>query len=520
MTGGELLVECLIAQGVKVIFGIPGNQLTPVYEALYRKQDRIRHILTRHEGGASFMADGYARSSGEIGVCLTIPGPGASNALTGLGEASTDCVPVLLLTSQNESRFMSKDRSKLFHGLDQVQVFKPVTKATESIYKAEDIPSAIIRIFTALRTGRPRPAFIEICSDALAEETNSCIPEYANIPFSCNFDIDPVNKLISGSERIVIIAGSGIHHAKAHAELQQLTELLYAPVFTTILGKGAIPEDHQLSLKGSRSAQAHEAIKSADLLIAIGTRFNQMDTGGWSMNLPEKWIHIEADPSEIGKEYSPTIGISGNIKFILQELLKKTQKKCSSEWQNKVNNWKRQILESRSPEIIYLLRQALPRDAIVSVDVHMTGYAMHSHFPTYIPGTFLYPGVYIAMGYGLPSAIGAKIANPDRKVIAIAGDGSFLMTSMELATIVQNELPIVVIICNDNALTSIRWSQEHRFGATLGVEVKNPDFVAYANSFGIEATKIEDRKVFTEALNRALSIDKPYVLELSQGVFR
>ncbi|MGQ9608362.1 MAG: thiamine pyrophosphate-binding protein [bacterium] len=519
MTGGELLVECLIAQGVKVIFGMPGNQLTPVYEALYHKQGRIRHILSRHEGGASFMADGYARSSGEVGVCITIQGPGASNALTGLGEASTDCVPILLITSQNESRFMSKDHSKLFHGLDQLQVFKPVTKAIESIHKAEDIPNAIKRIFTALRTGRPRPAFIEICSDALTEETNSCIPEYVNIPFSDNIDVDTIHELISSSEKIVIIAGSGIHHAKANAELQELAELLYAPVFTTILGKGAIPEDHQLSLKGSRSAQAHEAIEFADLLLAIGTRFNQMDTNGWNIKLPEKWIHIEADPSEIGKEYIPTIGISGNLRFILQKLLKNTQKKNSSEWQNKVKNWKRQISESKPPEIIRLLREALPRDAIVSVDVHMTGYAMHSHFPTYVPGTFLYPGIYIAMGYGLPSAIGAKIANPDRKVIALAGDGSFLMTSMELATVVQNDLPIIVIISNDNALTSIRWSQERRFRATLGVEVKNPDFVAYANSFGIQAERVEDRNVFIKVLNKALSVDKPYVLELSPEVF-
>ncbi len=520
MTGGELLIECLIAQGVKVIFGIPGNQLTPVYEALYHKQDRIRHILTRHECGASFMADGYARSSGEIGVCMTIQGPGASNALTGLGEASTDCVPVLLITSQNESRFMSKDCSKLFHGLYQAQVFKPVTKSIESVYKAEDIPGAITRIFTALRTGRPRPALIEICSDALSEETNSNIPEYVNIPFSSDFDIDSVHRLITSAERIVIIAGSGIHHAKAYTELKQLAELLYAPVFTTVLGKGAIPEDHELSLKGSRSALAHEAIESTDLLIAIGTRFNQMDTGGWSMKLPEKWIHIEADPSEIGKEYIPTIGISGNIKFILQELIKNIRKEVSLEWQNKVKNWKRQISESKPPEIIRLLRETLPRDAIVSVDVHMTGYAMHSHFPTYIPGTFLYPGIYIAMGYGLPSAIGAKIADPDRKVVTLAGDASFLMTSMELATVVQNNLPIVVIISNDNALTSIRWSQEHRFGATLGVEVKNPDFVAYANSFGIEAERINDRSVFIEAIKKALSIDKPYLLELSPEVFR
>jgi len=519
MTGGRLLVECLIKQEVNVIFGIPGNQLAPVYEGLYHLQDKIRHVLTRHESGAAFMADGYARSSGKIGVCMTIPGPGAGNAHIAMGEASTDCVPVLLITSQNESRYSGKDRTKMFHGLDQIQAFKPVTKAIESVTQAKDIPAAVERIFSALRNGRPRPALLEISSDALAAEIDSDIPNFVNA-FEVTHDLASICDLIVDSQKIVIIAGSGIHHSMAHSELQQLAEKLNAPVFTTIMGKGAISEDHQLSLSGSRSGQARQAIESCDLLLAIGTRFTQMDTGGWSMKMPEKWIHIEADPDEIGKEYEPTIGISGSPKSILGQLLDVPLAQSSDEWQQQVMKWRDEIKEARPPEIIRLLREAMPRDAIMSVDVHMTGYGMHRHFPTYLPGTFLYPGIYIALGYGLPAAIGAKIANPERKVVSLSGDSGFLMTGMELSTIVQNRLPIVMIVCNDNTLTSIRWSQENRFGKTLGVDVQNPDYIKYADSFGIEAMRIEQKADFCPSFVKALNDNRPILIELTPEVFR
>jgi acetolactate synthase-1/2/3 large subunit len=519
MTGGKLLVECLIKQEVNVIFGIPGNQLAPVYEGLYYLQDKIRHVLTRHESGAAFMADGYARSSGKIGVCMTIPGPGAGNAHIAMGEASTDCVPVLLITSQNESRYEGKDRTKMFHGLDQVQAFKPVTKVIESVKYAKDIPAAVERIFSALRNGRPRPALLEISSDALADEIDSNVPNFVSTSEKI-YNLEPIQALITNSQKIAIIAGSGIHHSKAHNELRQLAEELKAPVFTTIMGKGAIPEDHSFSLGGSRSGQARQAVESCDLLLAIGTRFTQMDTGGWSMKMPEKWIHIEADPDEIGREYKPTIGISGSPKDILKQLLDMPLCQSSDEWQQQVIRWQDEIRDTKPPEIIKLMREVIPRDAIMSVDVHITGYGMHRHFPTYLPGTFLYPGIYIALGYGLPAAIGAKIANPERKVVSLSGDSGFLMTGMELSTIAQNELPIVMIVCNDNALTSIRWSQENRFGKTLGVDVKNPDYLKYADSFGIAALRIEQRADFYPALVKALDDDKPILIELTPDVFR
>lgn len=520
MTGGRLLVECLMAQGVKVIFGIPGNQLAPVYEALYHLQDKIRHILTRHESGAAFMADGYARSSGDIGVCMTIPGPGASNAYVAMGEASTDCVPILLITSQNESRFADKDRSKMFHGLDQAQAFKPVTKIIEIVNRANEIPSAVERIFSALRNGRPKPALLEIASDALSAEIEASISQCITSSEPEIFDKESVSAMIADSKKITILAGSGINHSLAHDELRQFAEKLQAPVFTTILGKGAISEDHPLSLGNSRSGQARQALESSDLLLAIGTHFTQMDTGAWSMKLPNRWIHIEADPSEIGKEYEPTIGIAGNPKFILQRLLDMPLSQSSDEWGQQIVKWRDEVGSAKPPEVIRLLREAMPKDAIVSVDVHIVGYAMHRHFPAYAPGTFLYPGIYIAMGYGLPAAIGAKFANPERKVVSISGDSGFMMTSMELSTIAQNDLPIVVIVCNDNTLTSIRWSQEQRFGKTIAIDVKNPDFVKYADSFGIESMRIEQKEKFYPALQKALSYDKPFFMELTPEVFR
>jgi len=296
--------------------------------------------------------------------------------------------------------------------------------------------------------------------------------------------------------------------------------MLQAPVFTTIMGKGAIPEDHPLSLGNSRSSQARQAIETTDLLLAIGTRFTQMDTGSWSMKLPKKWLHIEADPSEIGKEYEPTIGIAASPKEFLQRLLKFRFGEVLGEWQDQICKWKDEIKVQNMPEIIRLLRNAMPRDAILSVDVHATGYAIHGHFPTYLPGKFLYPGIYIAMGYGLPAAIGAKMANPESKVVSISGDSGFMMTSMELSTVVQNQLPIVIIVCNDNTLTSIRWSQVHRFGKTFSVDVKNPDFVKLAAAYSMEGVCIDKRENFYPELGKALEYNKPYLMELTPEVFR
>ncbi len=520
MTGGELLIQCLMAQGVKVIFGIPGNQLTPVYESLYKHQDEIQHVLGRHESSVAFMADGYARSTGNIGVCMTIPGPGASNAHVGLGEASTDCVPVLLITSQNESRFAGRETSKMFHGLDQKRALAPVTKAMASVLHAEEIPEAVTHVFSALRTGRPRPALLEISSDAIATEVDAPVPPMVSPPESGPYDTAPLAKLISKAKRPLILAGAGIHHTKAHTELQQFAEAIQAPVFTTILGKGAIPEDHPLLLGRCRSNLAHEAFDSADFLLAMGTRFTQMDTGGWSMKLPEIWAHIEADPTEIGREYEPTVGFAAPPKLILQQLLKKTLPSSSDEWQEQIRRWRKEHEGAAKPRVIDILRKAIPRDAIVSVDVHITGYAMHRHFPTYQPGTFLYPGIYVAMGYGLPAAIGAKLAHPERMVIALAGDASFMMSSMELATVAQNELPMVIILSNDNSLTSIRGSQEARFGATLGVDVRNPDFMAYAHAFGIDAIRVARQETFLPALQVALASGGPFLIELTPEVFR
>ena len=520
MTGGRLLIECLIAQGVKVIFGIPGNQLTPAYEALYHRQDAIQHVLARHESGAAFMADGYARSTGQIGVCVTIPGPGASNAHVGLGEASTDCVPVLLITSQNESRFAKHDPTKMFHGLDQKQALAPVTKAMESVHRAQDIPAAVSRIFSALRSDRPRPAFLEFTSDSLAADVASEIPDFAagsepEIP-----DLTSLHEMLADAERPLIIAGAGIHHAGAHQELKQLAEDLSAPVLTTILGKGALADDHPLSIGRSRSGIAREALESTDLLLAVGTRFTQMDTGGWSMQLPDRWVHIEADPNQIGSEYEPTLGIAGNPKSVLQALLETQVSSACPAWQEQTRHWRQQLTSVETPPLFRTLRDVLPRDAIVSVDVHMTGYAMHRHFDTYVPGTFLYPGIYIAMGYGLPAAIGAKFAHPDRTVVALAGDASFLMSSMELATIAHYKLPVITIISNDNSLTSIRGSQERQFGTTLGIEVTNPDLVAYAHACGIQAQRVRERRAFGLVLQAALAANEPFLMELTPQVFR
>ncbi len=517
MTGGEIFVECLKAQGVKAIFGMPGGHLDPVYEALYKNRDTIRHYLARHEGGAAFMADGYARATGDVGVCMTVPGPGASNAATGIGEAYTACSPVLLVTGQNPSHLAKKDPGKSFHGLDQAAAFAPMTKHIEIVHDIKDIPAAVNRTFGALRSGRPKPALIEIASDALRAEADLPIPprnkgiHSGASPESLRDALD----LIERSERPFILAGGGVLHTRATAELVECAELLNAPVATTAMGKGAISEESPYALGVFRSNVTQAAMEESDLFIAIGTRFTYRDTGNWSMEIRQPLLHIEADASEINKEYPATVGIGADPRVVLQQLNAELKgRKRAHGWGTRLTELHRQTATAGRPRIIAELRAAMPRDAILTVDVHITGYSALPNFTVYEAGTYIFSGISVAMGIALPAAIGAQVAHPNRKVVALCGDGGFLMNSPDLATAVKYNLPVVTIVMNDNALTSIERGQISRFGASVGVKLVNPDFVKFAESFGAIGLRVEDEVDFRPTVEKALTLDKPSVIEV------
>ena len=517
MTGGDIFVECLKAQGVKDIFGLPGNHLDTVYEALYNNQDSIRHYVTRHEGGTAFMADGYARATGDVGVCMTVPGPGSNNASTGIGEANTASSSVLWITGQNPSYLAQRDPRKSFHGLDQRAAFTSMTKHLEIVHRVDQIPDAVNRSFRALRSGRPGPVLIELAKDALDAEANLPIPPRNNgiQPTANPEDIDAALALLKRAERPLIISGGGINHTRATKEILEFAQHLDAPIAMTGMGKGSVPEDSPHSIGVFRDGIAQAAMQASDLIIAVGTRFTYRDTGNWSLNIPQPLIHIEADADEIHKEYPATVGIGANPKLVLHQLNAGLRdEKRTGGWGDGLRELHSRFKTVEPPQILKEMRDVMPRDAILSVDVNITGYGALSHFPCYHAGTFIFSGISVAMGIGLTAAIGAQVAYPERKVVALSGDGGFLMTSPDLATAVMYDLPIVTLVMNDNQYTSIERGQLRRFGKRIGVELVNPDFVKFAESFGAVGLRVEDPNDFKPMFEKALALDKPVLLEV------
>jgi len=517
MTGGDIFVECLKAQGIKDIFGLPGNHLDTVYEALYNNQDSIQHYVTRHEGGTAFMADGYARVTGDVGVCMTVPGPGSNNASIGIGEANTASSPVLWITGQNPSYLASRDPKKSFHGLDQRAAFTPMTKHLEIVHRVDQIPGAVNRSFSALRSGRPGPVLMELAKDALDAEANLPIPSMNNgiQTTAAPQNIDAAIALLRKAERPLIIAGGGINHTRATAEILAFAQLLDAPIAMTSFGKGSVPEDSPHSIGIFRDGVAQAAMNASDLIVAVGTRFNYRDTGNWSLKIPQPLLHIEADPGEIHKEYPATVGIGANPKLVLRQLnAALSDEKQTGGWGEGLQELRRQFLAVERPRILKEMRDVMPRDAILSVDVNITGYGALPHFPCYHPGTYIFSGVSVAMGIGLTGAIGAQVAYPERKVVALSGDGGFLMTCPDLATAVMYNLPVVTLVMNDNQYTSIERGQRRRFGQRMGVELVNPDFVQFAESFGAVGLRVEAPNDFKPMFEKALALDKPVLLEV------
>ena len=517
MTGGDLFVEGLKAQGVSVIFGLPGNHLDTVYESLYNNQGSIQHYVTRHEGGASFMADGYARATGDVGVCMTVPGPGSNNASIGIGEANTASSPVLWITGQNPSYLASRDPKKSFHGLDQRAAFTPMTKHLEIVHRVDQIPGAINRSFSALRSGRPGPVLIELAKDALDAVADFPIPSRNNgIQTTASpEDIDAALALLSESERPLIVAGGGINHTRATAEMLEFAQLLDAPIVMTGFGKGSVPEDSPNVIGVFRDGVAQAAMEASDLLIAVGTRFNYRDTGNWSLKIPQPLLHIEADTEEIHKEYPATVGIGANPKLVLRQLNAALRdEKRTGGWGDGLGELRRRFTAIEPPQILKAMRDVMPRDAILSVDVNITGYGALHHFPCYVPGSYIFSGVSVAMGIGLTGAIGAQVAYPERKVVALSGDGGFLMSCPDLATAVMYDLPVVTLVMNDNQYTSIERGQLRRFGKRIGVELVNPDFVQFAESFGAIGLRVEDPNDFKPTFEKALAFDKPVLVEV------
>lgn len=517
MTGGEILVDCLKAQGVSDIAGMPGNQNIWIYDAILQRGG-IEHRLIRNEQGATLIANGYARASGDVGVALTVPGPGSTNASTGIVDAHTDSVPVLLVTGGTEVAFDSRDRSKCFHGLDQAAFFAPITRAFERPASIDEIPGAVTRVFEAMRSARPGPAVLELPVDVASAEGHADIPGRVQSPVvePESAALSKAAETIASFERPVIIAGKNVIEAEACDSLRELAEKLGAPVTLTRLGKGALSDRHDLNV-GHCSGKAARAIyDEADGLIAIGCRFTQIDTRSWSLPFPDRCVQLDPDPDELGRERDIECGVAGHLARSLTELVPRVSANGDDAWAQHCRRIRSDVSNARPPlELVAHVRDHVEDDAIFVVDVTSIGYRTFDELPIYGPRDFLYPSHSVTLGFALPAAIGAKIACPDRQVVAVCGDGGYAMTSFELGTAVEQNLDLTVIVSNDGSLSAIRGAQAKAFnGRVIDTDMHVPRIADAATATGARGIRVDDPERFGAVFDDTFGLEGPTVIEV------
>ncbi|MBR1368174.1 acetolactate synthase catalytic subunit [Methanocalculus chunghsingensis] len=527
-TGAKLLVEGLIKQGVTTIFGYPGGVVLPLYDELY--DSPLRHILVRHEQAAAHAADGYARASGRIGVCLATSGPGACNLVTGIATAYMDSVPVVALTGQVPTSMLGNDA---FQESDITGITMPVTKHNYLVKRAEDLDGIVREAFHIAGTGRQGPVLIDIPKDVLTNQAPDPGPPEDIVRRGYNptlkghlRQIEKALSLIADAQRPIIYAGGGVIASDASAELIRFVEMTGIPVTTTLMGIGALPCDHPLNLgmlgmHGTRSA--NYAITECDLLIAIGARFDDRVTGRIESFAPNAGvIHIDIDPAEIGKNKKVDVPIVGDSRSILTCLIDRLpQKKQRGAWDEKYNHWKVTYPMSvpddghlRPQMIIRTLSDLLDGEGIIVSEVGQNQMWTAQHFCFKHPRTWITSGGLGTMGYGFPAAIGAHFARPDLPVFDIAGDGSIQMNIQELGTVAQYDIPVKIVILNNMYLGMVRQWQElfydRRYSYT---ELPEVDFVGIARAYGIDGMRVDSADGVREALTTAIDTDGAFVLD-------
>ncbi len=531
MSGAKALIEALEREKVKVIFGLPGGAIMPVYDVLL--DSKIRHVLARHEQSAAHMADGYARASAGVGVCMSTSGPGATNLVSGIATAYLDSSPIVAITGQVSRPQIGLDA---FQEADIIGITTPITKYNFQPRMAKDIPKTVKTAFYLASTGRPGPVLIDIPRDVQLESDNIEFSEKIEIrgyKHTIYPDLSKIKKaaeLIEKAKRPFILAGGGIASSNAFKELKELAELLLAPVVTTLMGKGSFPENHPLSLGmvGMHGVkEANELIMEADILIAVGCRFSDRTTGNINEFCPDaKVIHIDIDASEIGKIKTADLAIlstANKALSMLNKILKERLVKRDSHWLKKIKEIKEKANEEDDyskelspPKILKELRKILPLESIVTTEVGQNQMWAAVNFKVIKPRTFLTSGGFGCMGYGFPAALGAKVARPDVPVLDIAGDGSFRMTENSLATSIDEGIPVAVVILDNKMLGMVaQWQRlffNHRYSA---VELGNiPNFVELAKSYGAEGTRVNSLDEFSNSIKKALKNNVTTVIDV------
>ena len=535
ISGAEAVIRCLLEEGVDLIYGYPGGAIMPIYDELYKFEDKLKHILTRHEQGATHAAQGYSRVSGKIGVVTATSGPGATNLVTGIADAQIDSTPMVCITGQVASNLLGSDA---FQEIDIIGISSPVTKWNCQITKAADIPIVLSKAFYIAKSGRPGPVLVDITKDAQFElmdfkykKCNS-IRSYNPVP---NYSINSIKeaaKLINAAKKPLIVWGQGVILGEAENEFKSFIEKTGIPAAWTILGLSGLPTDHPLNvgMVGMHGNYGPNMLTNdCDLLLAIGMRFDDRVTGNLNSYAKQaKIIHFEIDPAEINKNVEVDLAVLGNVKQTLDELLNHVDKKSHSKWLNKFESYyKKQnnklIKDDLFPtkkgltmaEVIKEINNASNGDAIIVTDVgqHQMVACRYAKFNQ--SKSNVTSGGLGTMGFALPAAIGSKMGAPKREVVAIIGDGGYQMTIQELGTIFQYGCAVKIVVLNNEFLGMVRqWQEmffENRYAST---EMINPDFITIAKGYNIPAKKVEKRKDLKSSVKQMIDSKGPFFLEV------
>lgn len=526
LTGSEIIIECLKEQGVDTVFGYPGGTILNVYDALYKHSDEIHHVLTSHEQGASHAADGYARATGRVGVCMATSGPGATNLVTGIATAHMDSIPMVAITANVATGLLGRDS---FQEVDIAGVVMPITKYSMIVKDIHDLAPAIRRAFTIAQSGRPGPVLVDVTKDVTAAVTEYTYQEPTPIaPYTAEMlesDLDQAAKLISEAEKPFIFVGGGAITSGAAEELRKFAHTINSPVTDSLMGKGAFSGEDELytgmlGMHGTKTSNL--GVTKCDLLITVGARFSDRVTGNTAKFAQNaKIIQIDVDAAEINKNIKVDCSIIGDVKEVLKELNKKIHPKNHDAWVKEVEDMKAKYPLKYNqegltgPYVIEELYRVTKGDAIVVTDVGQHQMWAAQYFKFKEPRTFLTSGGLGTMGYGLGAAIGAKMGCPDKTVVNIAGDGCFRMNMNEIATAVRCGKPLVQIILNNHVLGMVRQWQtlfyEQRYSQTIlndGV-----DFVKVSEAMGAKAIRVTKMEEVEPALKMALSSEGPVVLD-------